>query len=58
MAKRRVKPKVLLLSDASDKSVMRLAVALALTSPDEGRPNEYQLENRAKWIIRTLRRLT
>lgn len=51
--KRRLKPKTLLLSAASTRSVARLSAALAYT--DETTPLEQEIRRRATAILRLLR---
>ncbi len=53
MAKRKMKPKVLLLSDDSARSVARLKAALAFTG--EEIPVDYKLAARACAMLRLLR---
>lgn len=54
--KRRVKPKTLLLSTDSDKSIARLMAALAFTSPEV--VPSHMLRSRAVSLIDILRRMT
>ena len=54
--KRRLKPKTLLLSVNSEKSVARLVAALALTSLDP--PDEMKLRVRARELLRLLHGLS
>lgn len=53
MAKRRVKPRVLVLSTSSERSVSRLLAALAVT--ENATPDEWKLRNRARTILALLR---
>lgn len=56
MAKRRLKPKMLLLSNNSQRSIARLAAALAYTAPEH--VEMYRLRQRALAILEILREMT
>ncbi len=55
MKKRRLKPKVLLLSSVSPRSVARLKAALAFTGSEV--PEDYKLTRRAEAMLRLLREM-